>query len=100
MAEWSKQSSSKQTGVNTAFTTSGSSQATPAFGSQTYQIRVATSGQPCWVFIGDGSPTATTTNSMVMPSNWAEYFSVTPGQKAAILGGAFTASTVTVTEVS
>jgi hypothetical protein len=72
------------------------SAATAAFGAQTYMIRVATS-VGAFVNVGDGSPAATTSSALV-PANTVDYFAVTPGQKAAVLGqGA--AGPVTVTEM-
>lgn len=81
---WDRQPSSRQqTGKTTVFTMSASSQATSAFSSQTYQIRVATDGQPAFLEIGN-SPTATT-SSMIVGTNVVDYFTVTPGQAAAVL---------------
>lgn len=79
------------------FTMSGSSQATTAFGTQTYCVRVATNTQPAFIIIGDGTPTAAATDS-VMPAGWVEDFTVVPGQKLAVLQ-AGTAGTLTVTEI-
>ena len=79
------------------FTMSGSSQATAAFGSQTYKVRVATNDQPAFIVI-DGSPTATANDSLV-PLGWVEDFDVTPGQKLAVLQ-AGTAGILTVTELT
>lgn len=79
------------------FTMSGTSQATAAFGAQTYRVRVATNTQPAFFTIGDGTPTAANTDS-VIPAGWVEDFSVTPGQKGAVLQ-AGTAGTLTVTEL-
>jgi hypothetical protein len=89
---------SSRLGTNTTFTLSGSSQATAAFGAQTYQVRVATAGQPAFVRIGDGTPTATASDPVV-PASWVEYFTVTPGQKLACLQ-AGTAGTLSVTELA
>jgi hypothetical protein len=83
--------------TNTTFTMSASSQATPAFGAQTYAVRVSTSGQPAFFKIGDGTPTADTT-SILLGTNVVDYFVVTPGQKAAVLQ-AGTAGTISVTEM-
>lgn len=80
------------------FTMSGSSQATAAFGAQTYKVRVATHDQPAYIVIGDGTPTAANTDSLV-PLGWAECFDVTPGQKLAVLQ-AGTAGILTVTELT
>jgi len=89
---------SSRLGTNTTFTLSGSSQATAAFGAQTYQVRVATAGQPAFIRIGDGTPTATASDPVV-PASWVEYFTVTPGQKLACLQ-AGTAGTLSVTELT
>ena len=85
-------------GTNTTFTLSGSSQATAAFGSQTYQVRVAAGAQPAYVRIDDGTPTAAATDPL-MPANTIDYFTVTPGQKLACLQ-AGTAGTLSVTEMT
>jgi hypothetical protein len=63
---------------------SGSSVASNAFGSQTYQIRVVADAAVN-IIIGDGTPTALA-SSALLPANWPEYFTVTPGQKIAPLG--------------
>jgi len=84
-------------GTTTAFTLSGSSQASAAFGAETFQVRVATSDQPAFISIGDGTPTATASDA-IMPPGWVDYFAVTPGQKIAVLQ-AGTAGKITVTEI-
>ena len=89
---------SSRLGTTTVFTLSGSSQATAAFGAETFQIRVATGGQPAFVKVGDGTPTATTSDTL-MPANWVDYLTVTPGQKIAVLQ-AGTAGTLSVTEIA
>jgi hypothetical protein len=85
-------------GTNTTFTLSGSSQATAAFGAQTYQVRVAAGAQPAYVRIDDGTPAAAATDPL-MPANTIDYFTVTPGQKLACLQ-AGTAGTLSVTEMT
>jgi hypothetical protein len=80
------------------FTMSASSQATAAFGAGTFRVRVATSAQPAYITIGDGTPTAAATDS-ILGTNVVDYFDVTPGQKAAVLQ-AGTAGTITVTELT
>ena len=89
---------SSRLGANANFTLSGSSQATAAFGPQTYQVRVATAGQPAFIRVGDGTPTATSSDPL-MPANWVDYLTVTPGQKLACLQ-AGTAGTLSVTEIA
>jgi hypothetical protein len=85
-------------GTNTTFALSGLSQATAAFGPQTYQVRVAAGAQPAYVRIDDGTPTAAATDPL-MPANTIDYFTVTPGQKLACLQ-AGTAGTLSVTEMT
>jgi hypothetical protein len=60
-------------GVTTVLTMSAGSQATPAFGAQTYIIRVATSGQPAFIKISDGTPTAGT-GDVLVGANVVDYF--------------------------
>jgi hypothetical protein len=88
----------RRLGTVHTFTMSGSSQATAAFGSQTRAVRVATLTQPAFIVIGDGTPTAAATDS-AFPTAWAEDFTVTPGQKLAVLQ-AGTAGILTVTELA
>jgi hypothetical protein len=89
---------SSRAGVTTVITMSAGSQATAAFGAQTYQVRIATSGQPAFIKIGDGTPTAGT-GDMVLGANIVEYFTVTPGQKLAVVQGG-TAGSISITEMS
>jgi hypothetical protein len=97
MTAFDKQHASRA-GTNTTITMSGSSQATAAFSAETFQIRVATETQPAFVEIGDGTPTATS-SSMLLGANQVDYFTVTPGQKAAVLQ-AGTAGKISITEMS
>ena len=97
MAVFNKRPASRA-GTNTTFTMSGASQATAAFGSETFQIRVATETQPAFVEVGDGPPPASS-SSMLLGANQVDYFTVTPGQKAAVLQ-AGTAGKVSITEMS
>lgn len=80
------------------FTMSGTSQASAAFGAQTREILVSTSGQPAYVLISDGTPTASASVGTLIPATWAIQFVVTPGQKLAVLQ-AGTAGTLSVTEL-
>ena len=89
---------SSRPGTTTVFTLGGSSQASAAFGPETFQIRVATSGQPAYIKVGDGTPTASTSDPL-MPANWVDYLTVTPGQKIAVLQ-AGTAGALSVTEMT
>jgi hypothetical protein len=82
----------------TKFTLSGTSQATAAFGVQTYQVRLATFDQPAYFVVGDGTPTATANDNLI-GRDQVEYVTCTPGQKVAVLQ-AGTAGIMTVTEVT
>lgn len=62
-------------------TTSGTSAASSAFGSQTYEIRVSVT-EATYVRVGDGTPTAVAGDTL-MHAGSVEYFRVTPGQKVA-----------------
>jgi hypothetical protein len=86
-------------GVNTTFTSSTASQATAAFGAQTFIIRVSTGAQPIYLKIGDGTPTAAATD-LVFPAQFTEYFVVSPGQRAAVLQQGGSTGPVSITECS
>jgi hypothetical protein len=73
---------------------SGSSVASTAFGAQTHQIRICASAAVQYR-VGDGTPTAETTDTL-LPANWVEYVTVTPGQRLAAIGTA----TVSITEIT
>lgn len=105
MAFFPKASSSRQ-GASQNVALTGTSAASTSFGSETYQIRVFVAdltGAPTSVRIriGDGSPTATTTDSAIS-TTVAEYFTVTPGQKIAaiLIGGTTPTANLSVTEMS
>jgi hypothetical protein len=93
---WSKAPSSRL-GTTTVITMSGSSQQTGTFGTQTYQVRIATSTQPAFVSVGN-NPTATATSSAILGTNVVDYVQVTPGMQCAVLQ-AGTAGTITITEM-
>jgi len=98
---WDKQPASRL-GTNTTFTLTTASQATAAFGAQTFQVRVATNSQVVGAFIKVGEAsgvTASSGNDAIIGSNVVDYVTVTPGQKLAIVGQT-AAGIVTVTEVS
>jgi len=62
---------------NVAYT--GTAAASTVFSSQTYKVRLLATTD-CYFRIGDGTPTATTSDSY-LPALAAEYFTCTPGQK-------------------
>jgi hypothetical protein len=96
MPQWFPKQVSSRPGANTNITMSGASQQTASFGAQTYQIRLATGAQPAFVLIGQ-NPTADT-NSPQIGANVVDYWTVTPGQKAAVLQ-AGTAGVISITEM-
>lgn len=79
---------------NVAVATTSTSAASSAFGSQTYQIRIAPAAA-CFYKVGDGTPTAAATDAY-LPANWVEFVKVSPGQKVAVFSA--TVQTVSVTE--
>lgn len=78
------------------FTLSETSQASTAFGAQTYKIRIATGAQPAYFEIGT-APTATSADALI-GANVVDYITVTPGQKIAVLQ-AGTAGVISVGEL-
>jgi len=50
-------------------------------------IRIYSAVTTCFVKVGDGTPTATTASDAVMGANVIDYFTCTPGQKVAVIGG-------------
>jgi hypothetical protein len=79
------------------FTMSGTSQATAAFSTQTYKVRIATGAQPAFFSNPAAAPTAANTDNL-LGTNCVDYVEVAPGQKIAVLQ-AGTAGTVTITEL-
>jgi len=86
---------SSRQGTSQNVAPAGSSAASSAFGPETFQILVVTVASGITIRIGDGTPTAVATDTL-LPANIPLYFTVTPGQKLAALG----TGTVSVTELS
>jgi hypothetical protein len=92
---------------NVAFNAAGgASAASAAFGAQTYQIRVAVSGTGfiagtggVRVRIGDGTPGAAAADTFI-PNLAVEYFTVTPGQRIAVIGNDAGTGNLSVTEIT
>jgi hypothetical protein len=92
---------------NVAFNAAGgASAASAAFGAQTYQIRVAVSGTGfvagtggVRVRIGDGTPGAAAADTFI-PNLAVEYFTVTPGQRIAVIGNDAGTGNLSVTEIA
>lgn len=73
-------------GVSYVFTASGSSQATSTFGTQTYQIRVATTSGLINFKFGQSGVVADSTSGHVLGTNIVDYFVVSPGMQVAVVG--------------
>lgn len=80
---------------NVAVATTSTAAASSAFGSQTYEIRVAASAA-CFVKV-DAAPTAAATDAY-LPANVVTFIKVTPGQKISAFSA--TVQTVSVVEVT
>jgi hypothetical protein len=79
--------------------TTTSTNATNAFGAQTWAVRVAVSGTGLTHYrVGDGTQTAVTSDPF-LPTGWVDIIRVTPGQKIAAITESGTA-TLTVTEAT
>ena len=84
---------------------SGAGASTAVFGTATFTIRVANEGPAAARYIVGDSPSVVSTvianTGAVLPANWAEYITVSPGQRIAVATvGTASAAGVTVTEVS
>lgn len=102
-----KNSSSRQGVVQAVAYTSAAATITNAFGSQTYQARLSASSVCQYVVSEATSVTsATTAIGTLLPSNWVEYVTVSPGQKISVIRAATdglvtaTSGTLNVTELS
>lgn len=84
---WSKQPSSRPLLSESVNAGSTAALSTVVFGTETYQIRVATS-TVSWLLIDTApsvSSTVVLTTGILMPANTIDYFTVTPGQRASVL---------------
>lgn len=81
---------------NVAVATTSTSAASAAFGSVTYQVRVAATAV-AYYKVGVGTPTAAITD-VLLPQNWVEYVTVSPNEKIAFFSP--TIQTVSVVEVA
>ncbi len=97
MSAYLERQGSSRLGTTQKVATSTTSAATGAFGSETFQLRIVVDVDS-FITIGDGTPTATT-SSAFLPAKWPEYFTCTPGQKAAAILGTGTGN-MYVTEIA
>ena len=88
---------SARLGAAQSFATGTASTASTAFGAQTYQIRIC-ADVATRIRVGDGTPTAVTVDTL-LPANWVEYLTVTPGQKLAAVLSSGTGN-MSVTEIA
>lgn len=87
---------------NVVIATTSTAVASSAFGSQTYQIRVA-APSACFALVVQPLTASTTdataaTTSALIPANSPEYFKVSPGQKLSVFSASL--QTVSVVEVT
>lgn len=102
----SKQPSSRL-GIPATLTVASSTVAavvSSAFGAQTRQVRVAfrsaIAGDGALISIDDGTPTVSSSSSMLPAGSW-DYFTCNPGQKIAVTGVTTSSSgSLSVTECS
>lgn len=104
-AQFEKQNSSRSGTTQTVPYTGVSATCTNPFGSQTYQIRIA-STSACNYKVVEAAGGAATATDIFLPNNWVEYVTVSPGQKISAIQAPTnglvtgTAGTLYVTEVS
>jgi len=100
-----RNSSNRALATQTIAYTGSSVAVSNAFGAETFQVRLVASSA-CHYQIGDGTQTASQTTSPLLPANWVEYVTVTPGQRIAAIRAATdglltaTSGTLYLTEVS
>lgn len=81
---------------NVAVATTSTAVASAAFGSETWQIRIAATAI-CFYKIDSGTPTAAATDAL-LPLNWVEYVKVSPSQKISVFSP--TIQTISVVEIT
>ena len=83
---------------NITIATTSTALASSAFSGETYQIRVSATAV-CYMKIGDPSATPTaTTSDALLPANWVDVITVTPGQKISIFSA--TTQTISIVELT
>lgn len=103
-ALFDKQSSSR-CGATQALAYTGTSATSTAFGTETYQIRLA-STSACYYKVVEAAGGAAAATDVFLPNNWVEYVNVSPGQKVSAIQAPTnglvtgTAGTLSITEMS
>lgn len=98
--------SNRQGAIQVVAYTSAAATIANAFGTQTYQVRLAASSN-CQYVVSEAASvtTATSLNASLLPPNWVETINVSPGQKISVVRAATdglitgTSGTLNVTEV-
>lgn len=70
-----------------------------AFGTQTYAIRITTSGD-CHIALGFGTPAAVGTDLKLKASDPAAFLRVSPGEKLAVIQDAAATGTLNIIEIT
>src|SRR5512146_939739 len=97
MANFYSKATASRLGAAQNISTSTTSAPSSAVGTQTYEVLLV-ADVATRVRIGDGTPTAVTTDTL-LPANWPMIFVCTPGQKVAAILGTGTGN-LSVTELS
>jgi hypothetical protein len=71
---------------------------TNAFGSQTYCVRISTTGACHFRIVEAAGGTALATDPL-LPTNWVDYITVSPGQKIAVIQDGTSTGNLNVTEM-
>lgn len=94
-----KAPSSRQGASQTLATGAASATLTNAFGTETFQVRLACTAACHYRITETANPAAATATDSLLPANWVEYVTVTPGQKLTAIQDA-AAGVLSVTEMS
>lgn len=85
MANFQAKQSSSRPGTSQDITTGAASTTlTNAFGGSTYQVRLSATAACRYRVVEAGGGTAVATDTL-LPANWVDYITVTPGQKIAAI---------------
>ena len=106
MAALYDRQAASRTGITQSVAYTGTSATcTNPFGTETYQIRVA-STSACYYKVVEAAGGAAAATDVFLPNNWVEYVAVTPGQKISAIQAptnglvTATAGTLSITEMS
>lgn len=77
----------------------GATQFSTNFGPQTRQVRLV-STLPIWLTINSTAVVTAKSSAAYLPSNWAEYYTVTPGQVVNWISTSTSTGYLTITELA